>query len=241
MPLDSSHPPAQVDQATVKSFSTATVTTSHGDFTIMEWWFAWNAPEASYVVAQVHTIINPADDVDLEDFTLWVLGPGKDCRVVTRSPVANGPGMDIGGDLSAGVDGVGAGLSAGTTVGVDGTWVESSRVTGNDVKWEIDLDDFSQTASDGAELDFYVQWSCPVCRDLTQLVADGKRGVDFRVEFDTDALTADPNYYWSHSKPGKVHKWEPGKDGATIYGFPPDLVSNPGKLEDKSAKVTHTP
>lgn len=241
MPLDSSHPPADVDQATVKSFSSVTVATDDGNFTLMEWWFAWNAPEAAYVVAQVHVIINPADDVDLEDFTLWVLGPGKDCTVVTRSPMANGPGIDIGGDLSAGIDGVSGGLSAGTTVGVDGTWVETSRVTGNDVRWEIDIDDFSQTASDGAELDFYVQWSCPVCRDLTQLVSDGKRGVDFRVEFDADALIADPNYYWSHSKPGKIHKWKPTEDEATIYGFPPSLATNPGKLEDKSAKVTHVP
>ncbi|HEY8189942.1 MAG TPA: hypothetical protein VIF12_04610, partial [Micavibrio sp.] len=223
------------------SFSSAHIKTDNGDFTIMEWWFAWDAPEACYVVAQLHVIINPAANVDIEDFTVWFNSPGQQCRVVTRAPLANSQGMQLGGTMTAGGDGVGAEVSAGTMVGVDGTQIESSRVEGNTVKWEVDIDDFSASASDGVELDFYAQWSCPKCRDVKQLVKPGMRNTDIRIEFDTDAVLADPNYYWSHSKPKDVFVWRPGEDEAPLYGFPPSIIQDPNKLKDKDAKVETTP
>ncbi len=238
-PLDSANPPVSVPQAQQSAFSGVDVDTSDGNFSLREWWFAWSTPEGCYIVAQVHVIISPDPANELEDFGLWLGAPSIQCTLQSLQPRSGSQGVRIGGALSASGSGPSLGVSVGTTVAVDGATVTMGRTNGGVARWEVDISDGSNTARDGAELDFYAHWHCPKCDDVKGLIEAGKSEASFRVEFDTpDTWIADPNYYWNHIQPKKVKKWVPGEGGATIYGFPSEILVDGGaSLVDSSAQV----
>lgn len=161
-------PPIAVNAAGATSHYTPTEA-SFGDqgYALMQIWsYAFDASDGRYVVAEARVNLTPTSGDDIEEFHFSLDNPGRSkdvCRLIQWLPRRNGRGVTFSAGASINTSG-----AVGISVGVGGLALGNEDVEiedagpspDQDAEWDVDFDDFSDTAASSTTLDFYALWRC---------------------------------------------------------------------------------